>query len=173
MEKPMQLLQFNTWANDKVFQHLKGLPADLYRKEVKSVFPSVSAVLVHMYQVDYVWLEAIKGEKFEDIIASVGPLYAGLQAASLEDMELKFNELNVEYNAFVNEKKDLSQQTIVHHPHFGTLETSYKDLIQHIVNHGTYHRGHISAILNQQGHKGASTDYIFYLYTLQQQKQTK
>jgi uncharacterized damage-inducible protein DinB len=173
MDKTMQLLQYNLWANDKVFTNLKNFPADLYRREVVSVFPSISAVLIHMYQVDHVWLEVLKGVEFEDIVASVGPLYEEIKAASLEEMEKKFTGIGMQYESFILEKKDLSLETTIHHPHFGMLETNYADLIQHIVNHGTYHRGHISAILNQLGNKGASTDYIFYLYTLQQQKQKR
>jgi uncharacterized damage-inducible protein DinB len=36
--------------------------------------------------------------------------------------------------------------------------------MQHVVNHGTYHRGNITAMLRQLGSKGISTDFIFYLY---------
>lgn len=169
MDKSLQLYHFNTWANSKVFEQLRSLPAEVYRKEVDSVFPSVADVLIHMYQVDYVWLKALKGEKFEDILASIKPLYQELKEADLNGMENKFEKMGTYYETFMAQKVDLSQDTTVHHPHFGTLHGSYADLIQHIVNHGTYHRGHISAILNQQGHKGASTDYIFYLYSLQHQ----
>jgi uncharacterized damage-inducible protein DinB len=169
MNKTEQLHQYNVWANQKVFENLKGLPSEIYHKEVQSVFPSVSAVLIHMYQVDYVWLKAMKGEAFMDIVATLGKLTDELQAASLNEMIIKSEDLSKQYESFIQGKKDITSQTTIHHPHFGTLETNYADLIQHIVNHGTYHRGHISAILNQQGHKGASTDYIFYLYTLQHQ----
>ncbi|MFD1358810.1 DinB family protein [Fictibacillus halophilus] len=169
MDKTVQLHHFNVWANDKVFEHLKTLPSEIYRKEIQSVFPSVSAVLIHMYQVDYVWLKAINGEDFYDIVAALGPITDDLQAASLDDMEFKFKELSRKYDSFIRSQKDITSQITINHPHFGTLQSNYADLIQHVVNHGTYHRGHISAILNQLGHKGASIDYIFYLYSLQHQ----
>lgn len=169
MNNPSQLHLFNVWANQKVFEHLKTLPLEIYHKEVQSVFPSVSAVLIHMYQVDYVWLKAIKGEDFYDIVATLGQLTEELQAASLDEMEIKFKELSRQYDSFIRGQKDITSQTTINHPHFGTLQSNYADLIQHVVNHGTYHRGHISAILHQQGHKGASIDYIFYLYSLQHQ----
>ncbi|WP_313897918.1 DinB family protein [Brevibacillus sp. FSL L8-0520] len=43
--------------------------------------------------------------------------------------------------------------------------------MQHVVNHGTYHRGNIAAMLRQQGYAGVPTDYVFYLYELSQQAQ--
>ncbi|OOE14248.1 DinB family protein [Fictibacillus arsenicus] len=169
MDKTVQLQKFNVWANDKVFEHLKTLPLEIYRKETQSVFPSVSAVLIHMYQVDYVWLKAIKGEDFNDIVATLGQLTDDLQAASLDELEFKFKELSRKYDSFISGQTDITSQTTIRHPHFGTLESNYAELIQHVVNHGTYHRGHISAIINQLGHKGVSIDYIFYLYSLQHQ----
>ncbi|MFH0068201.1 DinB family protein [Peribacillus sp. NPDC056705] len=30
------------------------------------------------------------------------------------------------------------------------------------MNHGTYHRGNVSAMLHQQGERDAPTDYVFY-----------
>ncbi len=52
------------------------------------------------------------------------------------------------------------------HPNFGRLETQLSELVQHVVNHGTYHRGNFTTMLRQLGHQGASTDYIFYLYEM-------
>ncbi|MCM3718231.1 DinB family protein [Fictibacillus phosphorivorans] len=169
MDKTVKLHQFNVWANEKVFEQLKKLPLEIYRKETKSVFPSVTAVLLHMYQVDYVWLKAMSGEDFYEILAELGQVTEDLKAASIEEIEEKFKELSQKYDSFIQNIEDLYVGTTVHHPHFGTLHSNYADLIQHVVNHGTYHRGHISAILNQLGHKGASIDYVFYLYSLQHQ----
>lgn len=172
MDKSLQLQQFNSWANEKVFEKLKELPTEMYRKEVESVFPTIADVLVHMYQVDYVWLQVLKGRTFEDIFNSIKQLHEELKAADLKNMQMKFESLSEDYQNFIKGIGDLSADITVHHPHFGTLHSSYGDLVQHIVNHGTYHRGHLSAIVNQLGYKGASIDYIFYLYSLQEKKQT-
>ena len=50
------------------------------------------------------------------------------------------------------------------HPKLGTLESTYADTILHVVNHGTYHRGNVTAMLRQLGHSGVPTDYMYYLY---------
>jgi uncharacterized damage-inducible protein DinB len=127
MNKTIQLLEFNVWANDKVFEHLKTLPPEIYRKEVQSVFPSVSAVLIHMYQVDHVWLKAMKGEEFYDIVATLGQLTDELNAASLDEMKIRFKELSSLYASFIGGLKDTASQTTINHPHFGTLQTNYAD----------------------------------------------
>ncbi|MGM0804496.1 MAG: DinB family protein [Bacillota bacterium] len=172
MDKSLQLHQFNCWANKRVFDTLKELPTEMYRKEVESVFPTIADVLVHMYQVEFVWLQVLKGETFEDIFNSIKQLNEELNAADLQNMQKKFEAMSDDYENFIKGRGDLSADITVHHPHFGTLNSTYADLVQHIVNHGTYHRGHLSAIVNQLGYKGASIDYIFYLYSLQENKQT-
>lgn len=52
----------------------------------------------------------------------------------------------------------------IEHPKYGKLDTPISGMIKHIVNHGTYHRGNITAMLHQQGESGVPTDYVFYLY---------
>jgi uncharacterized damage-inducible protein DinB len=168
MNHSLQLHQYNVWANKKMLDHLKQLPEDVYQQEVKSVFPSVKAVLIHMYQVDYVWLKVLQGETFEQIVVTLEKMFEDLNGATLHEMAEKFDDMSSKYKAFIQEKGDLTAQTTVHHPHFGTLDTSYAELVTHIANHGTYHRGQVSAILNQQGQKGFPTDYIFYLFSLQE-----
>lgn len=38
-------------------------------------------------------------------------------------------------------------------------------MVLHVVNHGTYHRGNISAMLHQLGDSSVMTDYAFYWYS--------
>ena len=56
------------------------------------------------------------------------------------------------------------------HPKLGTLESTYADIILHVVNHGTYHRGNVTAMLRQLGHPGVPTDYVYYLYEKRESK---
>ncbi|MFX3635018.1 MAG: DinB family protein [Candidatus Pristimantibacillus sp.] len=51
----------------------------------------------------------------------------------------------------------------IEHPKYGRLDTHFSDILRFVVNHGTYHRGSVSAMLRQQGYVEGTTDYIFYL----------
>jgi uncharacterized damage-inducible protein DinB len=37
------------------------------------------------------------------------------------------------------------------------------EILLHVVNHGTYHRGQIAAMLRQLGHVPPSTDFIYFV----------
>lgn len=62
---------------------------------------------------------------------------------------------------------DLDKSMTITHPRYGRLDTRFSDILQHVVNHGTYHRGNITAMLRQLGYSGIPTDFVFYLFKQQ------
>lgn len=159
--------EYHLWANKLVYKHLKELPENVCFQEVKSVFPTLYDTLLHMYQTDFIYLYAIKGESFEKIVAAVNQLKEENPERSFEKLEKSYLQLGDKYREFINSLENLHAIISISHPSFGTLTTSYNEILQHVVNHGTYHRGNITAILRQLGYKGVPTDYIFYLYDTQ------
>ncbi|HWO76582.1 MAG TPA: DinB family protein [Bacillus sp. (in: firmicutes)] len=164
MNPTMKLFRYHQWANQKYFQHLQELPENVLDKKVESVFSSIREVLVHMIIVDSAWLFGIKGMELETFVQSRDERIKKLTNMSLEELEAAYSEVMEDYEHFLKPINDPHAPHTVSHPYFGSLETSYAELYQHIVNHGTYHRGNMTAMLRQMGHPGPSTDFIFYLY---------
>ncbi|MDQ0218128.1 damage-inducible protein DinB [Peribacillus cavernae] len=164
MNVSLQFFDYHLWANALVFKHVKELPADIYHQEVQSSFPSLYETFFHMYQVDHVWLSTLKKESFDKIAADVQHLKDKNQEKSIEVLEESFIQMGEKYNQFIQKLEDLHAKISIHHPSYGTLTTSYFELLQHVVNHGTYHRGNITSILRQLGYQGQPTDYVSYLY---------
>jgi uncharacterized damage-inducible protein DinB len=160
----MQLYDYHVWANEKVFEHLKKLPREIFRQEIQSVFPSVFNALVHIYRVDNTWLLVMSG-RFDEIVPSIDRITEETNGKSVEELETKFILLSERYKAFFS-TIDMEAVSSYTHPRFGTLNARYCDIVQHVVNHGTYHRGNITAMLRLLGHPGTPTDYVFYLYDL-------
>src|SRR6478752_7452301 len=131
----LKLYDYHVWANQKIFDRLKELSKGIYEEEIQSVFPSISKVMAHIYVSDNIWLDFISGEKFDEVYASADQL-----------------------------KEDMETALVLETSFAGRLETRLSDLVQHVVNHGTYHRGNITAMLRQLGHPGVMTDYVLYLY---------
>ena len=162
----LQLFGYHVWANRRVFTHLKSLPPEVTHKEIPSVFPSIAQTLVHMYVVDTLWLQAMTGHSFHEARASVPQVVAEIEGKGIAEMEELFSALARRYEAFLRSQEDLDRELTIEHPQYGRLETRLSDLVQHVVNHGTYHRGNITAMLRQLGHPGVPTDYVLYLYDL-------
>ncbi|CAM3629948.1 DinB family protein [Mesobacillus zeae] len=160
----LKLYDYHVWANNKFFVCLKELPEEVYEQNIQSVFPSIAEALAHIYIVDTVWLGIMRGKEFEEVKESSLKAVEEVKGKSIEEMEQLFKTVSKQYKEFFKSEHDLDKPVAPVHPHFGRLETSITELIQHVVNHGTYHRGNIAAMIRQLGHKGVSTDYIFYLY---------
>jgi uncharacterized damage-inducible protein DinB len=157
-----QFYDYHCWANKRVLNHIENLPEETAYQEVKSVFPSVSDVLLHMCRADYIWLKTLSGATYKEVIDSVGKFEAAHR--NMAAIKEHVAELEAQYHDFFSRQTDFEQQVSFQHPTHGTLETTYADVILHVVNHGTYHRGNVTAMLRQLGHTGVPTDYVYYLY---------
>lgn len=154
--------EYHIWANTKVFEHLKQLPEEVYAAEVQSVFPTVAAVLEHLYVRDELWLAVLQGESAE-LIQLVNRLTEEVKGMVISSLEERYNGVAERFRHYMAVVDDLDKLMTITHPRFGSMTAPISGIIQHVVNHGTYHRGNVTAILRQQGHPGVATDYIFFL----------
>ncbi len=158
--------KYHQWANNRILERLKELPGELYSQSMKSVFSSIQEVIIHIYQTDGMWLSVMSGDDFSQTMEIINKQKEKSAGQSLEQMNRLYLEMNQSYETFLHEHDDLDKTLKIHHPKYGELETSVTEMVKHVVNHGTYHRGNIAAMIRQQGHPGVSTDYIFYLYDI-------
>ncbi|MDR4926832.1 DinB family protein [Peribacillus simplex] len=162
MNRARKMYDYHVWANQQVFQNLKQLPDGVYGDTIKSVFPSIKEVLVHLYATDFTWLEIMKGSTIQDTFKKVEQRRKEVDGVSISELESSYDELAKDYDDFFTSQPDLEWTIVTEHPKMGVCKFVLADLIHHVVNHGTYHRGNVSAMLHQQGERGVPTDYVFY-----------
>lgn len=155
----MQLFDYHLWANERLFDHLRGLPKDIFDIKVDSVFPTIAKTFDHMIAVDELWYLRLKGESLQQIDAK--------EFKTPEGAIKEFIKLYNEIKHFLINTDDVEQVVIYQNTKGDQFSNKIHEIVQHIVNHGTYHRGNISAMIRQIGYEGASTDYIFYLRNTQ------
>ncbi|MGE7768433.1 DinB family protein [Peribacillus sp. NPDC096540] len=163
----LKFYDYHIWANNKVFAHLQTLPQNVTTEEVTSVFPSIKDTLVHMYVVDHGWLSTILRDESSDIDEMkerVEVLAESAQKQDITGLQKLYDDLYLEFREAFNEINDFDQIESIF---FGQLDCSYHDMITHIVNHGTYHRGNITAMLRQLEFTGCNTDYGAFLFEQQ------
>ncbi|MFU7592127.1 DinB family protein [Priestia sp. RMT2NF4] len=160
----LNFFDFHVWANEQIFKRLKELPEDTYHQKVGSVFSSISSVLSHVYLSDLGWLEVFCGESMNYALKLAEQQKEQTEGKNLEEMRIMFHELAERYKEFLNQEENLNKSIIIENPAGGTMETRVNDLLPHISNHGTYHRGNITAMLRQMGYASIPTDYGLYLF---------
>ncbi|MEG7336549.1 damage-inducible protein DinB [Bacillus sp. 0102A] len=160
----LKLYEYNVWANQQIFNRLKELPKEVYRQDIQSVFPSISHVISHVYLSDLGWIEVFSGQSMSAALALAEQLKDQTEAKEIEEMEALFLELSERYTLCLRQNEQIDKPLQIQNPSAGIMETTVSELVPHVVNHGTYHRGNITAMLRQAGYASAPTDYGLYLY---------
>ena len=152
------LYDFNAWANNRTLEACGALSPEQFTRDLGSSFKSVRDTLAHIYGAEWVWLERWHGR-----------IPSGLPSAAdfpdLETVRRRFAEMDrnlVDYAASLT--SDDLQRVISYKSMAGSPSAQpLWQMLQHLANHGTYHRGQIAAMLRQLGAKASSTDLIgFY-----------
>ncbi len=151
------LILYHCWANQRLIDHLRTLPKALFLLKMESVFPTLSQTFGHIYSVDQLWLSRISGKNPSQI--------SDHTFQSIEEVEEAFIQQTQAFHQLIGNQPDLL--TNIHYKTTKGRPDHQKlyQLLQHLVNHGTYHRGNIAAMVRQLGYHGVSTDYLTFLRT--------
>ncbi|AYF06408.1 MULTISPECIES: DinB family protein [Bacillus] len=174
-EYMLKQVDYHAWANIRLINRLKELPnyETIINEQIQSVFPSIKDTFAHMYITDQVWLHILHGKSMNEAIQDREILRTQIENKSLYELEKMFENMVNQYKDFLNTIQDVNAVFVIENPYAGKLETSILELVQHVVNHGTYHRGNITAMIRQLGHSSTMTDFVLYLHMVQKGKELK
>lgn len=158
------MYDFHVWANQTMLTHLKKLGEDIYTREIQSVFPTVSKAIAHIYVVDSGWLDMMNGKSMNEAMADSVQLTADAESKSIEEIEAMYTQLSERFRAFLDTQASLEEMIVLDNPYAGVRDTSLAEMLLQVVNHGTYHRGNITAMLRQMGHASVMTEFALFWY---------
>ena len=153
------LVEFNYWAKNRMMEAVSELTEEQFLRDLSSSFPSTRNTLVHMMSAERRWLSVWQGNptdplKPEDFpnIESVGSCWEGIE----RDMR-----------SFAAGVTDFDRLVSVLRPVDGKVAFfPLKQLMQHVVNHSSYHRGQVATLMRQVGATPAKTDLVTYFGSL-------
>ncbi|WP_079910837.1 DinB family protein [Paenibacillus sp. 32352] len=160
-----KMYDYHVWANQTMFNRLKELPEDVYTREIQSVFSSVSKVISHIYTVDLCWLHILSGKSMPDALALTLPLQEQMYGKTVLEMESLYAELASRFASVLDSLDNMEETITLDNPYAGVRDTSYSEIVLQVVNHGTYHRGNLTAMLRQMGHASVMTEYALFWYS--------
>ncbi|MGZ7445434.1 DinB family protein [Paenibacillus sp. TH7-28] len=162
-EHSHHLYEYHVWANERLFAHLEQLPKEVFHAEVTSVFPSVAQTLGHMYLFEQLYMSVLAEIPNGEIFPKMPGWTEEAQGKTVDEMRRLFAGAAEQFRDLLRRTPDPDKAMTIEHPKYGRLDTHFAEILQHVVNHGTYHRGNVTAMLRQQGYAGVPTDYMFYL----------
>src|SRR5262245_56663724 len=152
------LFAFNTWANHKMLAACQVLTAEEFSKDLHNSFGSVRGTLVHIMGAEWVWLQRWLGD-------SPRALFSQEAFPNLTSIESRWITLQQEQQAFIATLTDERLTEKLAYTNFKgqRFEYTIAHMIQHVVNHSSYHRGQIVTLLRQLGRPAPSTDLLLYI----------
>jgi uncharacterized damage-inducible protein DinB len=158
-EGALSLVRYKAWADELTLTAAAALPPGELVRERATAFKTIIATLNHSYVVDLIWQANLDGREhgFSTRRVIVHPEIATLTAA-----QKKANEWLAEW---ADAQTDSSLRSPVSFKlvsgEAGTLRRG--EILLHIVNHATYHRGFVSDLFYQIPVKPPTTDWNVYL----------
>jgi uncharacterized damage-inducible protein DinB len=138
------LIDYNYWSRDRVLDAVATITPEQFIRPMGNSFQSVRDTVAHICAAERIWITRLKGEnpqgfqkpdRLHDVDAARKE-WAELEGEmrnQLARLGPEAVELTIEYKDLrVNDQSDLLWQ-----------------ILQHVVNHGTYHRGQITTMLRQ------------------------
>ena len=151
------LIGFHYWARDRVMTAVESLTPEQYARPLGSSFSSIRDTLNHIYQAEWIWYSRWNGVSPTSFPKEEMPDLATLRA--------KWSELEGNVRAYIDTAGDSGLDRVIEYRLMSGKEGASPlwQMVAHVVNHASYHRGQVTTLLRQLGAVAPqSTDMITY-----------
>ena len=151
------LAEFHYWATRRVLDAVEPLSPDQFTRDLGNSFPSVRDTLAHLYGADWIWCSRWEGE-------SPSALPDPKNFPDLASIRRAWDEHEPTLRSVLKRFGERGVDQPVEYVRNGVRQAQpFSQTFQHLVNHGTYHRGQVITMLRQLGVQGPpSTDLIAF-----------
>ena len=158
-EHLMRYTDYNLWANKRLTDKLNALKPGDWLIEQMSSFTTIKRTLLHIYDAETIWFKRLNGES---PAAMPGRDFRG----SCEEIIVMLLDISFQFFKFVKSSDEAFLSTVCNYKSTEgkAFASSVSDIIQHCMNHSTFHRGQLVTMMRFCGlTELPSTDYITYL----------
>ena len=157
------LTQYKAWADDLFLSTVSNVPASELTAPRPIFFGSLIRTLNHSYAMDFVWRSHLLGKPHG--LTTRNPEHCP-EFAELASAQRAIDNWYVGYASSISEQ-ELHQPIAFEFIGGGRGSMLRRDILLHVVNHTTYHRGHAADILYHLGIFPPTTDLPVFLDDLQ------
>jgi len=157
-------LRYSAWATKRVLESTAALPTEEFLRDLgnskfnETKHPGgIYGTLAHIYQADAIWLDRLLGNPTGNLSVYDAPV----EHAALSKVWLSVVDRCVSWA----EKLDAAgwDRVAAYKDTKGNpYQTPVWQIVLHVVNHATHHRGQVVTMLRQLGRTPTSIDLILY-----------
>lgn len=153
-----RLALYNRWANRRLYETAADLTDARFREDRGAFFGSVRGTLNHILVADRIWLERIEhtGPKPAALNEILHDRFADLRAArEAEDERI--------LRVVAGQPEERFEAPFAYRNTAGVpFELPFGEVLTHIFNHQTHHRGQAHVLLSQFGLKAPVIDFVYF-----------
>lgn len=153
------LLDYHYWARDRLLDAVEPLAPEQFTRDMGNSFRSVRDTLAHIYAAEWAWHSRWLGTSPTVLLApDMFPDVASIRKA--------WSELEGNVRSFVDRLgADGINRVIEYKLLSGQAGASvFWHMLQHVVNHASYHRGQVTTMLRQLGAAPAKSMDLIAFY---------
>ncbi len=151
--------RYTAWADTRLYEVLAGLPAGEVTVRRSQGTNSMLSVLSHAWVVDQIWQAHLEGRPH-------GYAARNVEAPPpLEELQREQRALDQWYITCADAMTDAAHDAVVQFRFVdgGAGAMARGDMLLHVVNHKTYHRGYVADMLYQAGRRPPVMDLPVFL----------
>ena len=153
------MTHYMAWANTTMFNSVSKISETEIVKERPTLFGNIAHTFNHILVVHNIFQAHLEGKShsYTSRNTDSSPPFA--------DVREQLEHLDQYYIALVNQLNQAELDEVINFTFVGggDGEMTRSEILLHLVNHSTYHRGFISDMLYQVPHKGDSNDLSVFL----------
>jgi uncharacterized damage-inducible protein DinB len=140
------LLDYHYWARDRIVAAVEALTPEQFTKDLGSSFPSVRDTLAHMVGAETAWLSRWQGE-------SPSALLPASQFPDAATVKKTWLALEKKLRTYFQQLREPGMQKVIAYKALNGMSHAapFWQMLQHVVNHASYHRGQVVTMLRQLG----------------------
>lgn len=156
---------YNYWAHKSFTDVILNMDENLHQQIVKSSFPNLYATVLHIWDAESIWWQRMNGHEqlvipSKQFNPSMKEVVNGLlhQSQQWETWAKQCSEDELKKTFEYKNLKGLS------------FHSTIWQVVQHVFNHGTYHRGQLVTMMRELGvTEIPATDFIHWCRMIQQE----
>ncbi len=160
-EQILELYDFNAWANQRAFDACVALTPEQQTRMIVSSFPSVSETLAHIVRGEWIWLQLWQSRPLTiDDVKDYSSKFTDVPS-----LRAGWDKLEKERRSFLRSLSASDLDRVIEYQSLlvnRRFAYPLRHMLQHVVNHSTYHRGQLTTMLRQLDAKPCATDFLRY-----------
>jgi uncharacterized damage-inducible protein DinB len=153
-----QYATYNIWANNEILSVILSLTKEQQRQGITSSFPSIYGTCYHLYDAESIWYQRL--QQVEKMIRQ-----SENQEASMQDVANGWQQQSALWLNWISTVSEEQLKEIFHYQNMKgeQFEQPLYEVLLHLFNHSTYHRGQLVTMLRQLGvEKIPATDFVHW-----------